>query len=58
MSVSIDDAYKALTIISGVCKENERCKSCPYQTNSKCGIIAQGCPSYWSLKDPKVKLFN
>lgn len=58
MSVSIDDAYKALSIISEVCKENEDCKSCMFHYLGRCGIVIQGCPRCWSLKEPKVKLFN
>lgn len=55
MSVSIDDAYKALTTISEICKGSAGCKSCPFQT---CGIIEQGYLAYWSIKKPKIELFD
>lgn len=58
MNVSMDDAYKALTIISKVCKENEHCKSCPLSITGKCGIVTQGYPSYWDIKVPNIELFN
>lgn len=43
MNVSMDDAFKALHIISQICTENKGCKS---------------CPSYWSIKVPKIELFD
>lgn len=61
MNVSIDDAYKALTTISKICTESKGsagCKSCPFQTCDICGIIEQGYPAYWSIKKPKIELFD
>jgi hypothetical protein len=58
MNVSMDDAYKALRIISEVCKQNELCKSCPFQSHVKCGIVTKGYPAYWSIKNPKIELFD
>lgn len=34
------------------------CKSCPFYTCEICGITGQGSPSYWSIKAPKIELFD
>lgn len=34
------------------------CKSCPFYTCEICGITKQGNPSYWSIKEPKIELFD
>lgn len=58
MNVSMDDTFKALHIISQICTENKDCKSCPFYTGEICGITGQGSPSYWSIKVPKIELFD
>lgn len=55
----MEEAYKAIKIISRICAQNEHCTTCPYQICEKCGIITQGYPSYWAIKDnPKIEFFD
>ena len=58
MNKSLEDCYKALNIISETCDKINTCKDCPFEKNGECGITKQRHPAFWSIKEPKIKLFN
>lgn len=44
---------ESLTLIKNICKENDRCRKCPFGQGDEC-LVTNKSPEYWKIEQTPI----